>query len=91
MTLTLATLRERYVFESSPQYHNLGVLHLPFDRLIGDERTEARLVGALRRNERSAVIGTTGCGKSSMMAYVLHPAADGIAPLLIRSQACQPR
>ena len=83
MTLTLETLRDRYVFESTPQYHNLGALHVPFDDLVGNERTETRLLGAVQRNERSAVIGRGGSGKSSVMAHVLNPLAEGVAPLVI--------
>ena len=83
MTLTLETLRDRYVFESTPLYGNLGALHVPFDELTGNRRTETRLHGALRRNERSAVIGASGSGKSSVMAHVLNPLAAGIAPLVI--------
>ena len=74
MTLTLATLRDRYVFESTPQRHNLAALHVPFDHLVGNERTEARLRGAVQRNESSAVIGASGSGKSSLIAHVLSPA-----------------
>lgn len=68
MTLTLTQLRERYVFESSPQRLTLGELHVPFDELVGDTRTETRLEGALRRNEPTAIIGASGSGKSSMQA-----------------------
>lgn len=83
MTLTLITLRDRYVFESTPQRHDLGALHVPFDELVGDQRTETRLDGALRRGERVAVIGASGSGKSSVIAHVLGPTAEGVAPLVI--------
>ena len=83
MTLTLATLRERYVFESTPQRHNLAALHVPFDGLVGDDRTEARLHGAIHRNEPAAVIGASGSGKSSVIAHVLDPLEEDVAPLLI--------
>ena len=83
MTLTLATLRDRYVFESTPQRHNLAALHVPFDRLVGNERTEARLRGAVQRNEPSAVIGASGSGKSSLIAHVLSPVAEDVAPLVV--------
>jgi len=83
MTLTLATLRSDYVFESTPQRHDLGALHVPFDDLVGNTRTETRLKGAIRRGERAAIIGASGSGKSSVMAHVLGPTADGVAPLIV--------
>ena len=83
MTLTLATLRDRYVFESTPRRDNLAALHVPFDQLVANERTEARLSGAVHRNEPSAVIGASGSGKSSVIAHVLNPVAEGVAPLLV--------
>ena len=83
MTLTLGLLRDRYVFESTPQRHNLGVLHVRFDDLVGDARTESRLLGAVSRNEPCAVIGASGSGKSSVIAHVLDPQAEGIAPLVV--------
>ncbi len=83
MTLTLATLRECYVFESTPQRGNLAALHVPFDQLTGNDRTEARLLGAIHRNEPSAVVGASGSGKSSVIAHVLNPVTEGVAPLLV--------
>jgi len=83
MTLTLATLRDNYVFESTPQRHDLGALHVPFDDLVGNARTETRLNGSIRRGERAALIGASGSGKSSVMAHVLGPAAAGVAPLIV--------
>lgn len=64
MTLTLATLRDRYVFESTPQRHDLGALHVPFDELVGDGRTEARLNGAASDEiaDRTETVTTTRRG-----------------------------
>ncbi len=83
MTLTLEMLRDNYVFESSPARDDLGLLHVPFDDLIGSERTERRLGGAVRRGECTALIGVSGCGKSSVVAHILGPAVEGVAPLVI--------
>lgn len=83
MTLTLAELRDNYVFESTPQRHHLGALHVPFDQLVGNTRTESRLAGAIRRGERAALVGASGSGKSSVMAHVLGPTAEETAPLVI--------
>ena len=83
MTLTLQLLADRYVFESSPSLHDLGALHVPFDELVSSEHTERRLDNAVRRGERTALIGSSGCGKSSVAAHVLGPTVAGVAPLLV--------
>lgn len=83
MTLPLRLLADRYAFESSPTRHNLGALHVPFDELIQNGHTEARLDAAVRRREPVALIGTSGSGKSSVIAHVLGPLAEGVAPLFM--------
>lgn len=80
---TLEELRDRYVFESSPTRHDLGALHVPFDDLVGDHRTEHRLDGAVRRQERAALIGPSGSGKSSVLARVLGSDIEGVAQLIV--------
>ena len=83
MMLSLKALADSYVFESSPSRRDLGVLHVPFDQLTGGDRTEARLDASIRRCERVALIGASGCGKSSAIAHVIGPTAEGIAPVCI--------
>ena len=83
MTLTLQLLADQYVFESSPSLHDLGALHVPFDELVGNQQTEQRLDEAVRRQEHTALIGSSGCGKSSVVAHVLGPSVAGVAPLRV--------
>lgn len=83
MRLTLASLADLYVFESSPLRHDLGALHVPFDDLVGVSTTESLLGSAVRRGENVALIGASGSGKSSVTAHVLGPLAEGVAPLFI--------
>lgn len=83
MTLTLETLADHYVFESSPTRHNLGAFHVPFDDLMEGSTTEVRLRNSTKRREPTALIGTSGSGKSSAIAHVLGPLAEGSAPLVI--------
>ena len=83
MTLSLQSLADAYAFESSPTRADLGVLHVPFDELVDSGRTEARLDASIRRREPVALIGTSGCGKSSVIAHVLDPTAEGIAPVYV--------
>ena len=83
MVLSLYLLADRYVFESSPTRHDLGALHVPFDELTQPGQTEARLDAAVRRREPVALIGASGSGKSSVIAHMLGPLAEGVAPLFV--------
>ena len=83
MSLTLELLADRFAFESSPNRHDLGVLHVPFDELTRPGQTEARLDAAVRRREPVALIGASGSGKSSVVTHVLGPLAEGVAPLFV--------
>ena len=83
MSLTLRLLADRYAVESSPTRHDLGALHVPFDELTQTVQTEARLDTSVRRGEPVALTGASGSGKSSVIAHVLGPLADGVAPLFV--------
>ncbi len=83
MPLTLETLAENYVFESSPTRHDLGAFHVPFDDLMEGSNTEVRLRNGTMRREPTALIGTSGSGKSSVIAHVLGPLAEDLAPLVV--------
>ena len=83
MSLTLRLLADRYAFESSPTRRDLGALHVPFDELARPGQTEARLDDAVHRREPVALIGASGSGKSSVVAHVLGPLAEGVAPLFV--------
>ena len=83
MSLTLRLLADRYAFESSPTRHDLGALHVPFDELTRAGQTEARVDAAVRRGEPVALTGASGSGKSSVIAHVLGPLAEGVAPLFV--------
>lgn len=83
MNLSLALLQEKYVFEATPVKTDLAALHVPFDDLTSTTNTEQRLDVAVRRSERVALIGASGSGKSSVVAHVLGPLAEGVAPMLV--------
>ena len=91
MTLSLEALANAYAFESSPRRADLGVLHVPFDELTGSNQTEARLSASVRRHEPIALIGASGCGKSSVMAHVLGPTAEGVVPVYVPLAAAPSR
>ena len=56
----LRRLREVHAFDASPLRHDLGIYHVPFDELAPGQSPEARLAGAARRGERTAVVGRSG-------------------------------
>lgn len=83
MTLTLHQLDDNFVFESTPKRPHLGGFHVRFDDLIGNQRTEARLDKAIRNREPVALIGPSGSGKSSVIAFVLGSQAPSLAPMYV--------
>ena len=52
---------------------------------MGDDRAEARLDGAIYRNEPASVFGADGCGKASVIAHVLKPGQPPEALILRRA------
>ena len=77
----LRQLQAAHAFDPSPIRHDLGVYHVPFDQLAPGTSPEERLAGATRRGERIAIVGRSGCGKSSLIQHVLGPAAPEVAPI----------
>ncbi len=83
----LQSLAEVHVFDDTPGFVDLGVLHVPFDSMVGDGRVEAKLGSSVLRGERTALIADSGSGKSSSVSYVLGPTAEGVAPILVQVQS----
>lgn len=77
----LAHLRQWNAFDPHPLPEVLGELHVPFDELLGGRTVEARLEEALGRGGRVAIIGSSGSGKSSVLAHVLQCGPDRLAPI----------
>jgi hypothetical protein len=80
----LAELAESYAFESSPSFLDLGDYHLPFEDLVGGGPVESRLLTAVMRRERVALIAVSGSGKSSVVAHTFGPTAVGVAPIVVQ-------
>lgn len=79
----LAHLRQWNAFDPHPLPATLGHLHVPFDHLYNDTRVEARLDEALGRGGRVAIIGSSGAGKSSVLAHVLLRQTHRLAPIAV--------
>ena len=79
----LSLLRERYAFDSTPKFDDLGVYHVPFESMRDGAPVETRLSEGALRGERIALIADSGCGKSSLISFVLGPTAEGVFPVRV--------
>ena len=68
----LEKLRQAGAFDPTQPREWLSVWHVPFDALCGDQRTERALHEAIRTNGRVVVMGGSGSGKSSMLAWTFR-------------------
>lgn len=59
-----------------------GALYVPFERLVGG-RLETALEAELANDQRVALIGPIGCGKSSMVEYVMSARQSQFAPIWV--------
>lgn len=84
MTLaTLKLLRDQIAFNATPKFSDVGDYHVPFESMSTGARVEGRFRDGATRGERIALIGESGCGKTSLVAYVLGPTAESVAPILV--------
>ena len=84
--MTQAVLRmlcERYAFDSTPMFDDLGAYHVPFESMRDGAPFETRLSEGALRGERIALIADSGCGKSSVISFVLGPTAEGVFPVRV--------
>jgi hypothetical protein len=78
----IEALRAAAAFDATPLPEDLAALHVPFDDLLGDEKTERELRKAAEASGRIALVGAMGAGKSSVLSYALTP-SEGFAPIPI--------
>jgi hypothetical protein len=79
----LEILHDSGAFNPSPRHQELYATHVPFDTMTGTHGCEMSLAAALRRRERVTLVGTSGAGKSSVIAATLHPLVEDLVPLAI--------
>jgi len=79
----LVHLQWAHAFDPTPRREDLAVYHVPFDELGAERPIERALGEAALRAERIAVVGSSGSGKSNVIAHVLGPLVEGVAPILI--------
>lgn len=78
----IEALRAAAAFDATPLPEDLAALHVPFDDLLGESRTESELRKAAESGGRIALVGAMGAGKSSVLSFSLTP-SEGFAPLPI--------
>ena len=79
----LEILHDSGAFNPSPRHQELYATHVPFDTMTHSRSCEQALAASLRRNERVTLVGTSGAGKSSVIAATLHPMVEDLVPLPI--------
>ena len=79
----LRALVQERAFNATPRLDDLSALHVTFESMVPGCHVEGRLDGSARRGDRVALIAGSGCGKSSLVSYVLGPIATGVAPILV--------
>jgi hypothetical protein len=79
----VAILQESHAFDPAPRRFDLGIYHVAFDEIATPGQTEAVLARSVRIPERVALVGASGSGKSSVIAYALGPMESDIAPIRI--------
>jgi len=62
-------------FEATRRFEELSYYHVPFDKLNGNNDTEAALTRMVANQGCVAIIGQSGSGKSSVISAVLGPLA----------------
>lgn len=80
----LQALRDGNALPHTLRYDELADYHVPFDDLLQSASVEAELGHWLRHRGRVALIGASGTGKSSALAWALAKhSGDGLIPLRI--------
>lgn len=79
----LRQLADRYAFDATPWFSDLGAYHVPFESMAGNTSVETRLSECAGRGERIALITESGCGKSSLVSHILGPTAESVAPIIV--------
>lgn len=76
-------LRREDVFDPAPRREDLAAVHVPFDELTDTTRVEAAVRRAIDAADRIGVVGPSGSGKSSVLAWCCNPLEPEIAPIVI--------
>ena len=80
----LEQLRARNALPHTLRYDQLAPYHVPFDTLTGNTKVEGELAHWLAHRGRVALIGCSGSGKSSALAWALaNHAPENLAALRI--------
>jgi hypothetical protein len=83
----LEKLSQVGAFEPTPSREWLSVWHVPFDSLCNNQKSEQALDKASRAKKRVVIMGASGSGKSSMLAWAFRDEVAGLAPVRVRVAA----
>lgn len=82
-TETIAKLYERHAYDPAVTHQDMAPVHVPFDQLTDTTTCEAKITSALEANRRVGVVGVSGSGKSSVLAYTLGPLQENLVPVRV--------
>ena len=71
----LREIRARGAFRE-PQFVDLGLAHVPFDTLTGEDSVEGPMLDAVSAGSSAAIVGARGGGKSSVLAWLCRQLPD---------------
>jgi Cdc6-like AAA superfamily ATPase len=90
----LARVRDGEVLRATLSFEALEAVHYPFDDLLGNSATEAALARAAAASSTVLLLGSTGTGKSSILAYELgqlsERAPETLVPLRVPMDVAEP-
>jgi hypothetical protein len=84
MTLELlTTVDAAHVLNPTPVADDIVRYYVPFDELLGNRGTEAKLRRDVEARRRVAIIAPSGAGKSSLIEWVLGEPEAGLAAIRV--------
>ncbi len=80
----LTELLGYHAFNPAPTRRVIAAYHVPSADLGARRSREALLERSARQRRRTIIVGESGCGKTSLIEFVLAADVEGLAPIPVR-------